>query len=43
MSERYADLCPVRVFLSVRIGLVFLRDKYVVGRFSHAISFNKVS
>lgn len=43
MSERYADLCPVGVFLSVGIGLAFLRDKHVIGRFSHAISFHKKS
>lgn len=43
MSEGYTDLCPVGVFLSVGIWLVFLRDKYVIGGFSHVISFNRKS
>ena len=43
MSERYADFCPICVLLSAGIGLAFLRDKHVIGRFSHTISFNKKS
>ncbi|WP_232519120.1 hypothetical protein, partial [Serratia sp. BW106] len=37
--EGHANLCPVRVFFTLCIGLTFLGDKYVINGFSHGISF----